>query len=125
LRVMSGVGIEKFAEWVFNNANEHIKHTTGNRCWVQQVEVWEHEQNSAGVVNITLNDFNQAKKMIENDSLTHVKVEQCDGVFFKAEAPETPQTIDPTTQSSVANPLYAKTSTGWSDPFKGTSWGNK
>ena len=29
------------------------------------------------------------------------------------------------TTDSVANPLYAKVSKGWSDPFKGTSWGNK
>ena len=44
-----GVGIEKTAEWCFNAAHQFLinnKETAG-RCWVSQVEVWEHDQNSA------------------------------------------------------------------------------
>jgi 6-pyruvoyltetrahydropterin/6-carboxytetrahydropterin synthase len=47
LKVMSGVGIEKTAEWCFNAATQFIKDTYGERCWVERVEVFEHEANSA------------------------------------------------------------------------------
>ena len=42
-----GVGIEKFARYVFNNANKFIKNKTRERCWVAKCEVWEHDANSA------------------------------------------------------------------------------
>ena len=51
LRVMDGVGIEKFAEWCFNVGNNYIKKMTGGRCWIDKVEVWEHEKNSATYTN--------------------------------------------------------------------------
>jgi len=52
LRVMQdGVGIEKFAEYCFDVANKYIKGVTNDRCWVESVEVWEHEKNSAFVKN--------------------------------------------------------------------------
>ncbi len=47
LRLVDGVGIEKFAEWCFNTADKYIKQITDLRCWVTKVEVWEHENNSA------------------------------------------------------------------------------
>lgn len=47
LRIMDGVGVEKFAEWCYNTANAYIKRVTDERCWVEKVEVWEHEKNSA------------------------------------------------------------------------------
>lgn len=49
LRIMDGVGIEKTAEWCFNAADDFLKTRpeTQNRCWVEKVEVWEHDQNSA------------------------------------------------------------------------------
>ena len=47
LRIMDGVGIEKFAEWCFDVADRHISSMTSNRCWVDRVEVFEHENNSA------------------------------------------------------------------------------
>jgi len=42
-----GVGIEKFANFCFDKANEYLNVSTYGRCWVQKVEVWEHEGNSA------------------------------------------------------------------------------
>ena len=42
-----GVGIEKFANFCFEVADDYIKDSTYGRCWVQKVEVWEHEGNSA------------------------------------------------------------------------------
>jgi 6-pyruvoyltetrahydropterin/6-carboxytetrahydropterin synthase len=52
LRIMvGGVGIEKTAEWCFNTASELIKTAYGDRCWVEKVEVFEHENNSAIYTN--------------------------------------------------------------------------
>lgn len=42
-----GVGIEKFANFCFEVADDYIQELTKGRCWIQKVEVWEHEGNSA------------------------------------------------------------------------------
>jgi 6-pyruvoyltetrahydropterin/6-carboxytetrahydropterin synthase len=47
LRIMDGVGIEKFAEWCFATANDHVQDITNSRCRCVKTEVFEHEQNSA------------------------------------------------------------------------------
>jgi len=43
----NGVGIERFAEWCFNTANEHVQDITNGRCRCIKAEVFEHEKNSA------------------------------------------------------------------------------
>jgi len=48
LRIMTkGTGIERISEWCFETANEFVKNMTHNRCWCTQVEVFEHDNNSA------------------------------------------------------------------------------
>jgi|TARA_Y100000310_G_scaffold230104_1_gene232536 6-pyruvoyltetrahydropterin/6-carboxytetrahydropterin synthase len=47
LRVLKGVGIEKFAEYCFKVSDKFIKEQSEGRCWVDKVEVFEHENNSA------------------------------------------------------------------------------
>jgi 6-pyruvoyltetrahydropterin/6-carboxytetrahydropterin synthase len=47
LRVMDGVGIEKFAEYCLKQAQIEVSYITRDRVWVEQVEVWEHPKNSA------------------------------------------------------------------------------
>lgn len=48
LRIMpKGTGIERISEWCFETANEFVKNMTQNRCWCTQVEVFEHDNNSA------------------------------------------------------------------------------
>lgn len=48
LRIMpNGVGVERTAEFCFNAAAKIIKGKYGDRCWIQSVEVFEHEDNSA------------------------------------------------------------------------------
>ena len=42
----NGVGIEKFAEHCFKQANKYIKTLTKKRCWVVKCEIWEHKTNS-------------------------------------------------------------------------------
>lgn len=49
LRVANRVGVEAFAEYCFEMANDFVKDLTNNRCWTQSCEVSEHEQNSAVV----------------------------------------------------------------------------
>ncbi len=48
LRIMpNGTGIERIAEWCFDTSDQYVKALTKGRCWVDRVEVWEHEKNSA------------------------------------------------------------------------------
>lgn len=47
LRLMDGVGIEKFAQYCYHVANKHVLNITNSRCWCVRVEVFEHENNSA------------------------------------------------------------------------------
>ena len=47
LKIMDGVGIEKVAEYCFMEADNFIKNEYGDRCWVESVEVFEHEANSS------------------------------------------------------------------------------
>ena len=46
-KVMDGVGIEKFAEYCFKVSSDFISEQSEGRCWVDNVEVFEHENNSA------------------------------------------------------------------------------
>jgi 6-pyruvoyltetrahydropterin/6-carboxytetrahydropterin synthase len=47
LRIMNGVGIEKFAEYCQQQADQHVSKLTDGRCKCVKVEVFEHENNSA------------------------------------------------------------------------------
>lgn len=47
LRVMDGVGIEKFAEYCHTVADSYVDELTDGRCNCVKVEVFEHENNSA------------------------------------------------------------------------------
>jgi|TARA_R110002074_G_scaffold388585_1_gene571351 6-pyruvoyltetrahydropterin/6-carboxytetrahydropterin synthase len=47
LRLVDAVGCERFAELVFDKAQEIIEDLYGDRCWVESVTVREHESNSA------------------------------------------------------------------------------
>ena len=47
LRIMDGVGIEKFAEYCHTVAEAYVDELTDSRCKCVKVEVFEHENNSA------------------------------------------------------------------------------
>lgn len=47
LRIMDGVGIEKFAEYCHIVADSYVDELTDGRCSCVKVEVFEHENNSA------------------------------------------------------------------------------
>ena len=122
LRIMDrGVGIERTAEWCFETANNIIKQQTGGRCWVEKVEVWEHDKNSAVV-----QDYKQIPVSTGN-TLTQPLEQTPVATVVAAPAYELQQTktttiqpqIDPIRPANVGN----VTSTGWGDVFKGTTWG--
>ena len=47
LRIMkNGTGIERIAGWCYEVSQQHVEEMTDSRCWVQQIEGWEHEKNS-------------------------------------------------------------------------------
>lgn len=49
LRIVSATGCERFAEMVFDYADNLVNELTNGRCWVQEVTVREHGHNSATV----------------------------------------------------------------------------
>ena len=108
---MDGVGIEKFAEYVFNYVDGYVKVKTNNRVWCERVEVFEHENNSA----IFLKE--KIATVIEKvePKLVSVVTEE---PTLKTETVQ-PQPSNQPRPVSVG----AKVTTGWSNPFGGTSWG--
>lgn len=42
-----GPGIEASCKYVYDHLNDYISDLTDGRCWVESVEIWEHENNSA------------------------------------------------------------------------------
>ena len=108
-----GVGIEKTAEWCLNTANKYIKETTNGRCWVEKVEVWEHDKNSALA-------FASNKCCSNRDTATQTHT------TVAAPAPEIQEAINNVvTQGNNPNaaPVGNKVTTGFSNLFAGTSWG--
>lgn len=47
-----GPGIEASCKFVFDNINPKIKEMTDGRVWIDMVEIYEHEFNSAFYVNL-------------------------------------------------------------------------
>lgn len=119
-----GVGIERTAEWVYNTVSKYVKNTTNERVRILKVEVWEHEGNSAIYeevehkenLSVPESEITTNTAIIENN-ITEIPVVVKTACIedVKPVAHEQPKTP----------PLYNKVTTGMSDPFAGTSWGNK
>ena len=116
LRIMSGVGIEKTAEWCFNTASTFITEKYGDRCWVEKVEVYEHEANSAIYSKPTPISYTVAERPVITDAVSTQTLPDPP----PAPTPVTAHTPEPPSRgAAVGN----KVTTGWSNPFGGTSWG--
>ena len=115
LRIMSGVGIEKTAEWCFNTASTFITEKYGDRCWVDKVEVYEHEANSAIYSKPTPISYTAAEAPIITDAVSTQTLPDPTPL-------EVPPVITatPNTGARFGNPPVTS---GWSNPFAGTSWG--
>ncbi len=134
VRIMEGgVGIEKFAEWVYKTADTYIDESTDGRVWVENVTVFEHSNNYASVSrpvkeNTVFKD--------EEGTTTYVSHEEFERTWKewseKGSIPVTENTQqediqqeDTKTASTAAHVGSNKTEGNFSDPFAGTSWGNK
>lgn len=138
LRVFAdGVGIEKVAEVVFNQANDFVKSESENRCWVDKVEVFEHEDNSATYSNIyaavdadllwTEDEIIKVISGISGGTSTETQpLEQTDVKVTKTvvKDEDVPEPTAPAKKSKSALPdlpgASTKTKGDW---FKGTTWG--
>lgn len=118
LRIMvDGVGIERTAEWCLKTADRCVRELTNNRCWVKQVEVWEHEKNSAIAIATATQTTQTIASATQSDTA----------------AVTVTTTIPPALQNiTVVNaglniesgaPLTNKVTRGISNPYAGTSWG--
>ncbi len=134
VRIMEGgVGIEKFAEWVYKTADTYIDESTDGRVWVENVTVFEHSNNYASVSrpvkeNTVFKD--------EEGTTTYVSHEEFERTWKewseKGSIPVTENTQqediqqeDTKTASTAAHVGSNKTEGNFSDPFAGTTWGNK
>lgn len=121
LRVMNGgVGIEKTAEWCFNNANAYIRKITSDRCWVERVEVWEHDKNSAIYSVDQKIAYNTVSTVVQPNITTTPNEPITTSVG--APAPAVVEAINKQ-QGPIPAPVGNKVTTGYSNPFGGTSWG--
>jgi len=125
LRIMTGgVGIERTAEWCFKRADEHIRSITNNRCWVERVEVWEHDKNSAIVFHPQLEEKCSNTITTNKKELTTL-MQPLEQVATVVNAGVNLETTTNATRSAEPIPASVgnKVSSGWSNPFGGTSWG--
>lgn len=118
LRIMpNGTGIERIAEWCFKAASEFIERETSGRCWVNKVEVWEHDKNSA--VCYEQNIFNNTPRpLIDPDELAKAEKELEKFIEEDQKPEEQPKSSNDPIPAAVGNPI----STGLGNPFGGTSW---
>jgi len=106
-----GAGIERAAEVVFNIAQEHINSITNGRCWVDKVEVFEHEDNSATF----------SSNELKYNTTTGLNFNQ--NPLLQVQETTTTNQQDPTPPSRAANVGPGHISNNMGNPFAGTSWG--
>jgi 6-pyruvoyltetrahydropterin/6-carboxytetrahydropterin synthase len=113
LRIMQGVGIEKTAEWCFNAASQFLKDVYGDRCWVEKVEVYEHENNSA---------IFQKEPQIEIQAPQTPPVQQ-------VQVPEVTTTLEPAAPTTNNQPVQVGSNVvvtnGYLGLFDGLKWGSR
>jgi 6-pyruvoyltetrahydropterin/6-carboxytetrahydropterin synthase len=107
-----GVGIERAAELCFNIAASLITEKYGDRCWVEKVEVFEHEDNSA-IYQPTIAQSNVPEK------IAAVVTQPVDVL-----PPVTQQITPAPAPVSTAAPVGPRQTTNtYSGLFAGTRWG--
>ena len=117
-----GVGIERTAEWVYENANKFVTEQTNNRVRIVKVEVWEHEGNSA-IYEELLNATKDEGHIVEEkpDNLHDLKEQEIEATAIINDEVKNEPIADPGPRTQ---PLISKKTTGYSGLFDGTSWGN-
>lgn len=143
LRIMpNGVGIERAAEWCYNAAAAWIKKNYGDRCWVDKVEVFEHDNNSATYINsevniLSVSNLTDYKISTNNTTITHSDAVVVPAPVYTSAAASNSTIVEPTTTPAPidiqpfpepppqtgARVGPGQVTQGWSNPFGGTSWG--
>lgn len=125
LRIMEAVGIEKTAEWCFNTAQSYLDKTYNGRCWVEKVEVYEHEANSAIFTRDNISSQNTTPLLEEAKSIeeTIQVVEPVTEQEVTSEPQLQPQTDSNNTRQGV--PLYTNKTNGYSGLFDNINWGSR
>jgi 6-pyruvoyltetrahydropterin/6-carboxytetrahydropterin synthase len=128
IRIMDSVGIEKTAEYCFKAAQNFLKETYGDRCWVEKVEVFEHEANSA----VYIKDTNanevvvKTETPVNNESIITPNIEPTlptpERILHPIESPPAPPSNAP---KDGPVPLRNPVTSGYSGMFDGTSWGRR
>jgi len=117
-----GVGIERTAEWVYENANKLVTEQTDNRVRIIKVEVWEHEGNSAiyeELLNATRDGGHISTD--KEQTLFDLKEQEIEAAAIINDEVKNEPVPD---EGPRVPAMYAKKSNDLRDPFAGTSWGN-
>jgi 6-pyruvoyltetrahydropterin/6-carboxytetrahydropterin synthase len=120
LRVLEkGVGIERVAEVVHSIANSYIKSLTNGRCWVDRVEAFEHEENSATFTTqcASISMSNQTVSLNDVNISTPLTAEPIN------EAAVVENAVPAPVINTNAARVGPNTSQGMGNIFAGTSWG--
>tara|TARA_R110000823_G_scaffold48607_7_gene123252 strand:- start:388 stop:1026 length:639 start_codon:yes stop_codon:yes gene_type:complete len=113
LRVFDNVGVERCAEIVYNLANEFIDKQTAGRCWVNKVEVFEHDDNSATYEKIT-------SKLIDWGKYPDQRSEEVQDKLSTEKLTKSPQSVPKPTRNPAQ--VGNKVTSGKSNWFGGTTW---
>ena len=123
--MVEGVGVEKFAEYVFKTADAFVEEASEGRCFVITAKVTEHADNYASysrpiTTDTTFVDEEGTKTFVEGE-----KEHECCQNKGEEPAPEPePEPTPPVTNPRAANVGPNVDRGNFKDPFKGTSWGN-
>lgn len=109
LRVMEkGTGIERIAEFCYNKMQEFVFNQSLGRVWVERVEVFEHEENSA--------IYSKELQTVSTEASINTSqgsIEPIDQIVRAEEAPVPPAVRD------RAAPLYCRTDKSLADVLAG------
>jgi len=120
---MDGVGIEKFAHYVFEQTDTYVKFVTKDRVWCEKVEVFEHEKNSA--IYNKANGANIKQEILETKAVNIEPAPTPASIPAPVPAPVAPipAPVEQVQRGPRPAPLSNPVTKGWSNPFAGTSWG--
>ena len=114
----SGVGCERFAEFVLKTADTFTDEATDGRVRVQKVQINEHENNFATCHRVS-DDVKVS--FVETQSSTEpVQLEDIHGPIATEEPAQTQAPVTNPRSAPVGNNPGTKTKGGW---FDGTTWG--
>lgn len=117
--IRKGVGVERTAEYVFEIAQRHIDSITNGRCWVDKVEVFEHDENSAifsSPTNGPIKNSGFTDAFSTGEAVTQT-------INTSNIAPVSFTCAPPVGFTGAAHVGSGNVSNGMGNPFAGTSWG--